>query len=583
MQQQPSTRPTPTLIRSPWIWLPIVYGAVFAALPWDGFWINDNGLKFIQLQAFLRNGTFDLAASWPGSAVDPEQRFFPIRPPFSLRAEGHIYASFSPFFAAISAGPFQLLGFAGLYLWPLIGGAFALLGCQRLAERLAPSAEDRGRTGRLAVWIAGLGSPVFFYSLSFWEHTPALALNVWALLRCADFLERPDVRRAALLGVFAALGIYLRSDSYLFAVVLGWLCIRGGPEARRLIPVVAAAGGSALAPLWLFHWLAVGHPLGTHIQAQGWVQLGLAEYLAQRVGAATHILANAHANAFWSGAIAFPYLALAAAGTRLRRLPNLSADALLWSGVGGVAVLIGHLQSQQAMPWLLVSNGLFAVSPILILGLVPGAATSRPRPAVEASTRKALLLHVGLYALLTPAMNAQGIHWGCRFILIAYPLLAALAAAHWSETFSRMRWGAPRALASGVLLLSILTQLYSIELLRARKQYSAALADQVSDRAPSFAVTDSWHLPQDLATHFHDLPLFRIARPEQLPVLLRQAERGGASDGLWLGSGRDLRLVEGEVERFSDGWLGFASVELAPLRIEDRPRLERRRRRTADN
>ena len=48
-----------------------------------------------------------------------------------------------------------------------------------------------------------------------------------------------------------------------------------------------------------------------------------------------------------------------------------------------------------------------------------------------------LLLHVGLYAALVPQLNSAGMHWGCRFLLVAYPLLGALAAVTFAATWRR--------------------------------------------------------------------------------------------------------------------------------------------------
>ena len=104
----------------------------------DGFFVNDNGLKFIQVQALERSGLGDPSIPWPGGPVDPELRFAPLRPPFSRIVEGRLQASYSPVFAALSRVPFRAFGFAGLYLLPLAGALLTLWVSGRLAERACP-------------------------------------------------------------------------------------------------------------------------------------------------------------------------------------------------------------------------------------------------------------------------------------------------------------------------------------------------------------------------------------------------------------------------------------------------------------
>ena len=151
----------------------LVYLAALFVLPAEGFWINDNGCKFIQAQALERNGFRDFSIPWPGRELDAELRYNPLPAPFGYVLKGKLYGTFSAPFVLLSAGAHSLFGRHGLFMLPLVGGLLTLVGVWRLAG-LLPGAPG----GRLvAVLITALGTPLLFYSVTFWEHTPGRGLG----------------------------------------------------------------------------------------------------------------------------------------------------------------------------------------------------------------------------------------------------------------------------------------------------------------------------------------------------------------------------------------------------------------------
>jgi hypothetical protein len=49
----------------------IIYLAVFSAMDSYGFWVVDDGLKFIQAKGIILNKFMDYSIPWPGVRVDP--------------------------------------------------------------------------------------------------------------------------------------------------------------------------------------------------------------------------------------------------------------------------------------------------------------------------------------------------------------------------------------------------------------------------------------------------------------------------------------------------------------------------------
>ena len=93
---------------------------MFACLAHVGFWINDNGLKFVQLQAIEASGYRDYSIPWPGQSIDPEFRLNPLQAPFGWNHEGRLYASYPPTFALLASLPHRVLGAPGLYACTMI-------------------------------------------------------------------------------------------------------------------------------------------------------------------------------------------------------------------------------------------------------------------------------------------------------------------------------------------------------------------------------------------------------------------------------------------------------------------------------
>ena len=144
-------------------------------------------------------------------------------------------------FATVSTVPYRLLGFWGLYLLPLLGSLGILRGVWRIGGLigLGPSARHA------ATLLTGLATPVWFYSVLFWEHTVAVALCIGAvywLLRYAESRTFGALWRGAAL---AALGVYFRDELYLFCLVYalaaGYVHTRGRLYAAGLPVVLGVA------------------------------------------------------------------------------------------------------------------------------------------------------------------------------------------------------------------------------------------------------------------------------------------------------------------------------------------------------
>ncbi|MFH1220503.1 MAG: hypothetical protein V1694_08615 [Candidatus Eisenbacteria bacterium] len=238
-----------------------IYVVTLSLLPAKGFWVIDNADKFLQVKSVIASGYSDYSIAWPGSEIDPDFRFKPIPDPFSYVDRGKMFSFYPPFFPTVSSFLFRAFGFRGLCLLPVVSSLLMLAGVAAIARRMNQGVAVR----HAAVLIVGLCTPIWFYSVVFWEHTIAVCLSVWAISSYLGFLRSNSGRDLVLGSVLAALGVYFRDELYLFCVVLA-ACAYFWQKPRRLRTLLAAGAVTILTllPLWLFQWRATGLPWGHH-------------------------------------------------------------------------------------------------------------------------------------------------------------------------------------------------------------------------------------------------------------------------------------------------------------------------------
>jgi hypothetical protein len=493
-----------------------LYVTTLAALEREGLWIVDNANKLLQLQAIAGSGYSDFSIPWPGAAIDPRFEYNPLPHPFSHVVGGRLFSQYPPLFATLSTAPFHAFGPTGLYLLPLCGGLLALAGTARLGR--AVGLEPRAIA--LLVLLTGLGTPLWFYSVVFWEHTLVVALFVWAVTLALRYVGGAGEADWVAATALAAMAVGFRDESLLFWLLLVVIVTVATP-GRRLRGLTVAGGtlAAVLLPLGLFHWKALGSPLGFHVAGN---LSTAAEHLTSRPLALYRLLVAWGPGIVPSLLIAAPFVALLAINPRLSRrafrvaVPLLAAVAI----AGSLVFLVGLLAERGPIRQLLAGNSLFPAAPVLVLGLV------RPRGAGEVReerTAHALwLLAAGyalLYALAAPHVATQGIHWGNRYLLVCYPLFAVLAlrnvVAWWRLERAAPAWRFPVILA---LVLAVVAQLGSLELLRRKKELSVEI-NRAAAATEGALVTEVWWAPQALFSEFPERPIFLVRSPEQLERL----------------------------------------------------------------
>lgn len=229
----------------------IVYAVLaFAVLGADVIYSGDTGIKFIEAQSVADSHGRSLAMPYRGAFLDPRRQFSPFRAPFVRETAAGPEAIFPPASAVLQAPFVAIAGLPGLRLLSVIAGGLAIWAAWRLLERRDP-------------WfplVLGLGTPIWFYAVTAWEHAPATALASIAFL----IAWRGGGWGAAIVaGLLLGAGGTIRDEAVL---LVPGLLFGVWWRTRRWTPVAAAAAGAVLAlaaagvlEVWWFQ-----RPLATH-------------------------------------------------------------------------------------------------------------------------------------------------------------------------------------------------------------------------------------------------------------------------------------------------------------------------------
>ena len=507
----------------------VVYGYSLSLLPSHVFWMPDEGAKLFQIEACSLSWTdhgMRYRIPFAGQRLLPGNEFLPqfdVFPEPKILDDGRLYLEFDTpvVFPLLTAPFYHRFGTAGLYVLPAVSGWLVALFSGVMASWF-------GRTlAPFAVLIVGLATPVWFYSVVFWEHTlatlvglTAVGLVVWAPRRVESLVA--IVPMILLAGVFrtemAALGA---------ALAVAWVAVLvngPGPEAHGALDhPIRSIGRRRVAVLALGATVALITVLRFSLTSRHRALIGA---LPERFEQAFFGIANIPRGLF-EVFINSQHLGPRVGG--------------LWIAAGVVSVLLGlaapliHDRRARAtalvvaMSLMLVCtsaliftgepyrglHGLFPVAPFAIiwpLALRHGwRRHDAPLLALGTATWVYLLLTflaLGMTYLHQGRLDV-GMQWGQRYLLTAYPMLAILSLiavrALWASLPAGRLRDACIALVALLVVAGIGLELRGIQMLRGTRGLMAQWDQAMQSEGP--IVTTVWWIVPAVAHLFltHDM------------------------------------------------------------------------------
>lgn len=453
----------------------IVYALIGSLLSdGAGFWSVDSAVRFVQTESLLRNSLRDFSVPYPAASLDPHGQFFPFGPWFHFSRHGKFYLSYQPYFSALSAPLYALIGPTGLLVLPILGGLATVLITYHVTRRIEPSLAP--------MWSLALavGTPLAIYSAVYWDHSVVTALAAGAVALAIGAVDsRPSPFRLALAGALLGVGLWFRSEMYVFATtfLVAWI-IWGDDRIRGAVAALVGLGipGGAV---WILNTHLVGSPLGW--KAEG-LAVGrfhsvldalsghrVALWLVDKLGNAYYQLLSPEYYAFTPRSITVGLtvsLLLMAGGAVLRRgVHTRSERAILAGAVIAAGTTFALIAARPDV------SGLLPSLPFLILVMMPGSLSRGER---------FLWTLVLLYVLVVIITGTHGgMQWGPRYLLPIVPICVWLTAGSVARVWRGIPTTRPAlAVSAGILIFaSLALQGIGIDEVRQSVSANAAVND----------------------------------------------------------------------------------------------------------
>lgn len=410
------------IAKDPLLWVTCVLALVYlgcASMRPDGiFWSPDEGGKYVHILSMIKTGSPSAPLEYPGRYLDREARFVPL---FFCSHEGdQIYSWWPTGFPLLTLPLYMSLGWIGLYVIPAISGALCAFLAGLLVRQLRPQSSWLPVISAL---ITGLGTPIMFYSTTFWEHTPAVACFLGSVVLVMYAWKAGHARWVFTAGLLASLATFLRTDVASMAVGVGLTLL----FVRWRWAIRWGAGYIVTSLAWLFlNWLLMGQILGRYwLDTPGTLTLANASLLGGVREAGKwfipHVLFNA------PRVIAFDLgPATLTLGTSLVAIALLSpawrhckwVALIAYVGLAGICLsVLLHPEGYRSV------HGFVLIAPHIVFSAWLYASRTAPRDSMFPSALLVVSVTTAIVYLLRAWGAAGGLQWGPRYLLALYPLL----------------------------------------------------------------------------------------------------------------------------------------------------------------
>jgi hypothetical protein len=232
-----------------------------STIPHGVFYSADAGVKYMAVKQLAEGHGYKYVylpqPSWVQSIW--QAGFFPLRAPFVYPSSGGYMYVFPPAFQIMSAFLYSRMGYAGLYVLPILSmillWVFMVLLLRRLGiipVRIA-----------LAVFILVFCSPLTVYGAMYWEHGLATLLLFAGLVMIA----RPPewIGSAIMLGLLSGMAIWLRPEAIMLNFLYGLATLVLYWQERRAVYLVfVVCLLLSLVGFMVFNQVEYGSVLGLH-------------------------------------------------------------------------------------------------------------------------------------------------------------------------------------------------------------------------------------------------------------------------------------------------------------------------------
>lgn len=397
------------------------------------------------------------AFSYPVADLDPAGRLQPLA--FYLFHGPHgLGAMYQPLFPFLCGLMVSVFGFGGLVVVPVLCGLGTACVTAATARRLGM------RSRRILPLVMGLATPLFLYSVVFWDHSAlmltAAGAGFWMLRAVqSNSLPTPSLRAAVVAGAIFGAGVWLH-ELFLALFAAAWLAAL--PLRSRRISGGLILGFLPVLCVWgLANFAVYGAWGGAHLGANALENNADHPFSLAHVFSPSGFLGRARLQLVGSPVagrqedlglyvVVFAGALLSFAALTRRRKPSATMP------LTAVCVAIMALALTLTADWV---SGLFEATPLFIPALaMPFFARRTPAPESPffAWLARACALFA-VFMLATPML--PGVDWGARYLLTLLPFLTLLSARSLESSWAAGRKKTTALATAALVLVSLVCQI----------------------------------------------------------------------------------------------------------------------------
>ncbi len=401
----------------------IVYIAFILLRPYQVFWSVDEAGKFIYLESVIRTGDPASPLFNPSNQWDPDQNFAPLY--YFVRLGNQLFSWWPVSFPLLNLPFYKFFGWVGLYIIPAFFGVLTAYLSGRIIRLVYPKSKYIDLT---VFWITALGTPIFFYSTMFWEHTISAACLVGSLYFILLALINNQLKWIWIAGLTASFSVLFRTETAGYFIGFGLiLLIKKWKWAFSLL------GGfiASTIPWMLFNQYAMGNIISRQLSSL----INSSGSSLEKIGAKVFAFMLFNFPSPVSYTFSRPLLTagcffvlIAIFFVFIKKTRLFAAISVFGLGIVCATVLF----STQGYTFL---SGFLIMSPFLVF-----AAWILVVPAFWKRSSLPLLILAGSLSFLLIFIsrawfNAGGLQWGPRYLIGLYPLLVILSIFSLKELF----------------------------------------------------------------------------------------------------------------------------------------------------
>lgn len=504
----------------------------FVVVPTGAYWSPDSGYKHIQANNIRLTPWLDLTITYPGRWLDPNLKFMPLgREMFSLIKDQRIQLIQSPSVALLGKPFIALMGERGELVVPLLAGLLSVY----LVGYFVTRADLGAAWAGLGILLAGIATPLLFYSLNFWEHTLGVALGLAGIVLIFDGSDSDQplaLRRYVLSGVLIGLAADVRKEMFIVGIAVGLSLLWYQRETRRGLMIWLCAFMLTWGVYLIGNHYSGGAVIETSVRNLEYYSVARSAILNQGPGI---VLDYAFDPGYGSlGAI---LLILVAVYWCLSRRPLSGATICLQSAILLLTLLI--VLAYAAQSGRVELRGILSVSPFLIIGLTTDSGTERQSRLLFRQLGFLIIafycltiLYLSLFTDGGPRQAAR--EWGTRYLLIIFPLAVPFVINGFQVLWRRGSQLAYQVLARlqlclalGLVGVSIVVQQIGINQLVSADNHNLTLKAEILTLPEKQIVTDLWWLPVTASGLYDQKELFFADTPQLTRDWIRLAYQAG--------------------------------------------------------